>query len=681
MNLFSPVTEIKGVGDKTAVYLKKLNIETVRDLIFYIPRDFVLFESPVEPDQDMAGSVIAFKGYLKPGSFVSAKKGHFTYSHMAFSSGSNLIRAAVFNMPYLKKQLDPSKEYVIRGVLEVGSKGAMSMTQPRIYTLKQYSEIEGTLQPVYPLTKGISNNAISKAVRQSLEKVNVPDDGMDDLYDGSISFCDAVKSMHFPQNMDSFITARDRIVFHEFLSFVLQMKTDANLTKNIPFDRDMIETADTQRLIEKLPYRLTSAQLRCWNDIKNDMTGGICMNRLVQGDVGSGKTIIAFLALLMNAKNSHQGVLMAPTEVLARQHFEKLTDMSAEYGLDLNVKLLLGSMSANAKKKVYDQIESGSADIVIGTHAVFQSKVTYHDLTLVITDEQHRFGVNQRETLVNKGDKVHLLVMSATPIPRTLAFILYGDISISLIDELPGDRIPIKNCVVGRKFRNKSYEFISEQIRQGHQAYVICPQIEEGDDPNLENVTDYSVKLSSYLGDKVNVVSLHGKMKPEEKEKIMTEFKNKNIDVLVSTTVIEVGIDVPNATVMMIENSERFGLAQLHQLRGRVGRGSAQSYCIFISSKEDKDTMKRLSILNDTNDGFKIADEDLKLRGPGDLFGIRQSGEFGFIIADIYNDANILKKAGECAQRLINDKDTRKLKTIIESINSTMINSVVFRTI
>ncbi|MBO4846078.1 MAG: ATP-dependent DNA helicase RecG [Lachnospiraceae bacterium] len=681
MNLESPVTEIKGVGEKIALYLKKLNIETVRDLIFYIPRDFVLFESPVEPLEDMSGSVIAFRGYLKPGSFVSAKKGHFTYSHMAFTSGARLIRVAVFNMPYLKKQLDPSKEYVIRGVLEVGSKGAMSMTQPKIYTVKQYSEIEGTLQPVYPLTKGISNNAISKAVRQSLEKVDVPNDGMDDLYDGYMCFSDAVRNMHFPLNMDTFILARERIVFHEFLSFVLQMKTDANLTKNIPFDKDMIETADTQRLIERLPYRLTSAQLRCWDDIKNDMTSGICMNRLIQGDVGSGKTIIAFLALIMNSKNSHQGVLMAPTEVLARQHYDKLIEMSKKYYLDLNVKLLLGSMSASAKKAAYEEIENGSASIIIGTHAVFQKKVNYNDLTLVITDEQHRFGVNQRETLVNKGDKVHLLVMSATPIPRTLAFILYGDISISLIDELPGDRIPIKNCVVGKKFRKKSYEFISEQIKEGHQAYVICPQIEEGDDPNLENVTDYCAKLSSELGDKVNVVSLHGKMKPEEKDRIMTEFKNKNIDVLVSTTVIEVGIDVPNATVMMIENSERFGLAQLHQLRGRVGRGKAQSYCIFISSKEDKDTLKRLSILNETNDGFRIADEDLKLRGPGDLFGIRQSGEFGFIIGDIYNDANILKKASECAQRLINDKDSKKLDMIIESINRTMINSVDFRTI
>ena len=681
MNLNSPVTQIKGVGEKTAGYLKKLNIETVRDLIFYIPRDFVLFESPIIPSEEMSGRVIAFKGFLKAGSFNSTKKGRFTYSHMAFMCESRLIRVAVFNMPYLKKQLDPLKEYVLRGVLEVGSKGAMSMTQPRIYTLNQYSEIEGTLQPVYPLTKGISNNAISKAVRQSLETVCVPSDGMDDLYNGSISFSDAVKNMHFPQNMDTFILSRERIVFHEFLSFVLQMKTDANLTKNIPFDKVMIETADTSRLIERLPYRLTNAQLRCWDDIKNDMTSGICMNRLVQGDVGSGKTIIAFLALIMNAKNSHQGALMAPTEVLARQHYDKLVEMSKKYDLDLDIKLLLGSMSASAKKAVYEEIENGSASIVIGTHAVFQKKVIYKDLTLVITDEQHRFGVNQRETLVNKGDKVHLLVMSATPIPRTLAFILYGDISISLIDELPGERIPIKNCVVGRKFRKKSYEFIAEQIKEGRQAYVICPQIEEGDDPNLENVTDYSAKLSSVLGENVNVVSLHGKMKADEKDRIMTEFKNRNIDVLVSTTVIEVGIDVPNATVMMIENSERFGLAQLHQLRGRVGRGKYQSYCIFISSKEDKDTMKRLSILNDTNDGFKIADEDLKLRGPGDLFGIRQSGEFGFIIGDIYNDASILKKASECADRLIKSNDKDKLDKIVESINDTMINSVDFRTI
>ena len=405
------------------------------------------------------------------------------------------------------------------------------------------------------------------------------------------------------------------------------------------------------------------------------------MNRLIQGDVGSGKTIIAFLALIMNAANSHQGVLMAPTEVLATQHYEKLCRMVHDYGLNIRPVLLLGSMSAKIKKEVYAQIADKSVDIIIGTHAVFQEKAVYNDLTLVITDEQHRFGVNQREAIIEKGREVHLLVMSATPIPRTLAMILYGDISISVIDELPGNRIPIKNCVVGKQFRNKSYDFIAKEVKAGHQAYVICPQIDAGIDDSLENVIDYSEKLSSYLPSNVSIACLHGKMSAEKKSEIMQHFKDREIDVLVSTTVIEIGIDVPNATVMMIENAERFGLAQLHQLRGRVGRGRDQSYCIFLSTKDDKDTMKRLSVLNNTNDGFKIADEDLKMRGPGDLFGIRQSGDFGFCIGDIYNDSEILKKASSSAEMLMKTENSKRLEDIMDKIQSTMIYSVDFRTI
>ncbi len=681
MNLTSSITQIKGVGDKSAALFKKLNIETVKDLIFNIPRDFTLYDNPVELSADMDSRVVSLQGFFKAGSYSSVKKGHLTFSHVAFISDSKTIRLTIFNMPYLKKQIDPDKEYVIRGMIEISKQGSFSMSQPKIFTKEQYEKLIGTLQPLYPLTKGLSNNTISKAVRQALDNVEVPNDGLDEIDDLNIPFEEAVRSMHFPLNMDIFIKARQRIVFHEFFSFILQMKTDVNLTKNIPFKEGMIETADTSRLIEQLPYRLTNAQLKTWNDIIRDMTSGICMNRLVQGDVGSGKTIIAFLALIMNAANSHQGVLMAPTEVLATQHFDKLNALIKKYNLSIHPVLLMGSMSAKDKKAIYEGIESSQANIIIGTHAVFQQKVIYKDLTLVVTDEQHRFGVNQRESLVNKGDAVHLLVMSATPIPRTLAMILYGDISISVIDELPGNRIPIKNALVGKRFRKKSYEFIEKEVRAGHQAYVICPQIEEGADESLENVVDYSALLASELSNDINIAYLHGKMPQSQKDDIMTRFKDKQIDVLVSTTVIEVGIDVPNATVMLIENSERFGLAQLHQLRGRVGRGKDQSYCIFISSKDDEKTMKRLEILNKTNDGFVIADEDLKMRGPGDLFGIRQSGDFGFIIGDIYNDSEILKKASACADKLLRENDPQHLNMVMNGLNDTIINSVDFRTI
>ena len=681
MNLTSNITQIKGVGDKSAALFKKLNIETVKDLIFNIPRDFTLYDSPVILSADLDGKVVSCQGFFRSGSYSSVKKGHLTFSHVSFISDNKTIRLTIFNMPYLKKQIDSDKEYVIRGMIEVSKQGSFSMTQPKIFTKEQYEDLIGTLQPLYPLTKGLSNNAISKAVRQALDNVTVPNDGLNEIDDSGISFEDAVKSMHFPFNMDEFIKARQRIVFHEFFSFILQMKTDVNLTKNIPFKKDMIETADTSRLIEQLPYRLTNAQIRTWNDIRCDMTSGICMNRLVQGDVGSGKTIIAFLALIMNAANSHQGVLMAPTEVLAIQHFDKLINFLKKYHLSIHPVLLTGSMSAKDKKEIYSKIESGEANVIIGTHAVFQQKAIYKDLTLVVTDEQHRFGVNQRESIVNKGDEVHLLVMSATPIPRTLAMILYGDISISVIDELPGNRIPIKNALVGKRFRKKSYEFIEKEVRAGHQAYVICPQIEEGANESLENVIDYSALLTSELSDDINIAYLHGKMPQQQKNEIMTRFKDKQIDVLVSTTVIEVGIDVPNATVMLIENSERFGLAQLHQLRGRVGRGKDQSYCIFISTKDDEKTMKRLEILNKTNDGFVIADEDLKMRGPGDLFGIRQSGEFGFMIGDIYNDSEILKKASVCADELLRGNTPQRLNMVMNGLNDTVINSVDFRTI
>lgn len=681
MDLNSNITEIKGVGDKTATYFKKLNIETVRDLIFYIPRDFTLFESPIVPTSEHSGNIIAINAFAKAGSFNTVKKGHLDYSHVTFVCNGKNIYVTIFNMPYLKKQLDYSQEYIIRGVLEVGKNGAFSMTQPKIYTLKQYSEIEGKLQPLYPLTKGLSNNAIGKAVKQVIDKVRDLDDGMNNLDDEYMSFDKALSSIHFPHDFNDFINARKRIVFHEFLSFILQMKTEANETRNIPFDVPLIETADTNRLLEQLPYELTNAQLKVWEDIKADLSSGICMNRMIQGDVGSGKTIIAFLALIMNAANNHQGVLMAPTEVLAKQHYEKLLEIKREYNINISPVLLLGSMSAKDKKATYEKINSKEADIIIGTHAVFQKKVDYNDLTLVVTDEQHRFGVKQREAIVEKGDRVHLLVMSATPIPRSLAMIMYGDISLSVIDELPGNRLPIKNCVVGKDFRKKSYEFIKNEVEKGHQAYVICPQVEEGLDDNLENVVDYSKKLLSELPSNVNVSYLHGKMSLAQKDEIMQNFKDKKIDVLVSTTVIEVGIDVPNATVIMIENSERFGLAQLHQLRGRVGRGSYQSYCIFITTKTDKTTMERLNVLNNTNDGFRIADEDLKLRGPGDLFGIRQSGEFGFAVGDIYNDADILRQAAQIVDNLLKEENEKKLNGILGCIKETQINSVDFRTI
>ena len=415
-------------------------------------------------------------------------------------------------------------------------------------------------------------------------------------------------------------------------------------------DFDIMPRKETDRLLRSLPYELTGAQMRVWKEIMQDMQGEYVMSRLVQGDVGSGKTIVAALALLTVVMNGYQGAMMAPTEVLAKQHFESLTELFDTCHISIKTELLTGSMKAKEKREAYARIASGESQIILGTHALIQDKVDYHNLALVVTDEQHRFGVRQREIFAEKGTNPHILVMSATPIPRTLAIILYGDLDISIIDELPSNRLPIKNCVVDTGYRDTAYRFIKNQIIEGRQCYIVCPMVEESEHLEVENVTDYAVMLQHELGNTIKVDYLHGKMKQSEKDEIMNRFAANEIQVLVSTTVIEVGINVPNATVMMVENAERFGLAQLHQLRGRVGRGKYQSYCIFMSGSKSKDTKKRLEILNNTNDGFKIASEDLKLRGPGDLFGIRQSGLMDFKLGDIYQDAKLLQYASEAAE-------------------------------
>ena len=430
-------------------------------------------------------------------------------------------------------------------------------------------------------------------------------------------------------------------------------KSDLQLT-----DYPMEERLECEELIKTLPYRLTKAQLSAWDEIKKDMTSNFAMNRLIQGDVGSGKTILAVLALLMAVKNGYQACIMVPTEVLAKQHYKSIYDLLSNFGV--SVGLLTGSMTAKEKREAYELIKEHKLDIIVGTHALIQEKVVYDKLGLVITDEQHRFGVKQREELMTKGKKPHVLVMSATPIPRTLAIILYGDLDISIIDQLPARRLPIKNCVVNTSYRPNAYRFIEKQVASGRQAYVICPMVEENEQIEAENVIDYTQQLKEALSPDICVEYLHGKMKPKEKNDIMERFAEGEIQVLVSTTVVEVGVNVPNATVMMVENPERFGLAQLHQLRGRVGRGEHQSYCIFVCGSESKVAKERLEILNKSNDGFYIAEEDLKLRGPGDLFGVRQSGDLDFKIGNIYTDAAILKLAAEAAKSL-SDEEVDKI--------------------
>ena len=566
------------------------------------------------------------------------------------------------------------------------------MEQPKIFSWEDYRKLADRLLPRYSLTKGLTNQAIQKQVRQALSVYEFPPEYYSDDFlaeNGLMPWREAVETIHFPEDYDSLIQARKRLVFDEFFAFLFLMRQNKDQNSRLESGFRMLETADTARFLEQLPFPLTHAQHKVWLEIMADLEGPYCMNRLVQGDVGSGKTIVALLALLMTAANGYQGALMAPTEVLAMQHFETVKGYVEKYGLVFRPVLLVGSMGAKEKREVYGKIASGEANLIIGTHALIQEKVQYRSLALVVTDEQHRFGVRQRERLAEKGGQPHILVMSATPIPRTLAIILYGDLHISVINELPANRLPIKNCVVNTSYRPKAYRFIAGQVEQGRQAYVICPQV-EGDSEDaeggqsMENVVDYAEKLRNVLPESIRVAYLHGKMRPGDKNRIMEEFADHSIDVLVSTTVIEVGINVPNATVMMVENAERFGLAQLHQLRGRVGRGKHQSYCIFISTNEKEETMERLEILNRSNDGFFIASEDLKLRGPGELFGIRQSGDFSFRLGDIYSDASVLKQASEAVDRLLaadpslERSENAKLKAHLAEAS---LNSVDFRTI
>ena len=530
------------------------------------------------------------------------------------------------------------------------------MEQPEVFTPQAYEAVAHSMQPVYGQTRGLSNKTIVKAQQQALEVRRLEREympaGLRRKYElAEINY--AMEHIHFPADRTELLFARKRLVFDEFFMFLVGVRRmkEHREDKHSPYVIKRVQEAST--LKSSLPYALTGAQERALEEVYRDMEGGRVMNRLIQGDVGSGKTIIAILALVQAAYNGYQGALMVPTEVLARQHYESMTSLFQAHGITKVPILVTGSMTAREKRLAYGKIAGHEADIIIGTHALIQEKVVYDNLALVITDEQHRFGVGQRELLSTKGQEPHVLVMSATPIPRTLAIILYGDLDISVIDELPQGRQAIKNCVVDPGYRPKAYSFIQKQVEMGHQAYIICPMVEASEMIEAENVLDYTKSLQKELSSGITVEYLHGKMKAKEKNAIMERFAAGEIQVLVSTTVIEVGVNVPNATVMMIENAERFGLAQLHQLRGRVGRGDAQSFCIMVNCSHDENTGERLDILNRSNDGFYIASEDLKLRGPGDIFGLRQSGDMEFKLADIFTDANILKRVSEEVDRLL----------------------------
>ncbi len=647
------VTNIKGIGDKTAKCLKKLQVESVSDLLWYVPRSYIRYPEITPVSEVRDGMTVAVCGTVNS-DFSERQTSKMLVTTFSIKDANSRISSihlemVFFRQTYLKNIFRAGRTFVFYGTVK--NKGfGYTMEMPEYFTCEDYERKKSSLQGVYPLTKGISSKTIGKHIQSCINEFFPVTDEFDAEFikkNSLLSLSDAFRHIHFPNDMREALEARNTLVFHEFYNFLKQIEESKSKNTQCPSDYSIHDFSLSKRYEESIPFTLTNAQKNTLSEIREDLSSGFCMRRLIQGDVGSGKTMVAFLAMADLANAGFQCAMMAPTEVLATQHFEKLCKDNEKYELHLKPVLLTGSFTAAKKRAIYKGIETGEYNIIIGTHAIFQEKVSFRNLSLVITDEQHRFGVKQREMLSEKGNMPHTLVMSATPIPRTLTLTLYADLKISVMKDMPAKRLPIKSCVITPELRKNAFALIREQIAAGHQAYIICPMVEENEDIALENVTSYHEKMDAFFKGSVRYGILHGRMKPKEKNDVMEAFAKKDLDVLISTTVVEVGIDVPNATVIMIENAERFGLAGLHQLRGRVGRGDAQSYCIFINGSGKNSENERLEVLHKSNDGFFIAEEDLRLRGPGDINGIRQSGDMQFILADIIQDYDILMKVKE----------------------------------
>lgn len=690
MPVYEDIKSIKGIGEKTARLFNKLGVFTVDDLLRYYPRTYVQYPEITKlKDNCTDGAVIAVRLFVTE-DFKFKQLKNINIGSGRASDGEDIAYITFFNTPYHRAKLVYGASYIFYGHLKIEN-GRYKLEQPFFYTEAEYQGLKTSLQPVYSLTKGLSNKTVLKSVKSCIENecyTELYDEYLPDVIKEDFELKDrkkAIEGMHFPESTDDYMLSRKRLVFDELFSFLYMLKSIKGDEKRPRTEFKMIESAGPKMLGEKLPYKLTGAQLKAFSDITEDMTSGYAMNRLIQGDVGSGKTIVAFLALLMCVENGYQGAMMAPTEILAQQHYENICALTEKYDLPFKSALLTGHTTVKNKRLIYERLLSGEINVVIGTHAIIQDKVAFRQLALVITDEQHRFGVKQRENLSGKGSMPHILVMSATPIPRTLAIVIYGDLDISVMDEKPSSRVPIKNCVVGTSYRNTAYKFMADEIKKGHQVYIICPMVEASEElSEVCDVTGYTKRLREIFPESIRIEALHGQMKADSKRNIMEGFVKHDIDILVSTTVVEVGVDVPNATVMMIENAERFGLSALHQLRGRIGRGKAQSYCIFINGNDSNEHNKRLDVLNRSNDGFYIAKEDLKLRGAGDIFGIRQSGELEFELADIYEDSELILKINETIEKtenkeiVLSKEEDRTLKNYLAENTHKFID---FRTI
>ena len=688
MKTYENIKTIKGIGDKTASLLNKLNIETVDELMRYYPRTYIQYEEPIklkEFTENISSSVRLFI----PEDFKWRKVKNMTIGTGFATDGELRVNITFFNTVYYKAKLIAGSAYIFHGKIE-NENGRLKMVHPEFYTEYEYATLKKSFQPVYSLVKGLSNKTILKAIRQCTEDNEypyiygeyLPCDILKEF--DLISEKEALKGIHFPDSKETLLNAKKRLSFDELMSFLLMIRSFKGDGNPIRAGFELMDNALPLRLIERLPYKLTNAQIKAFSDIRADLTGGFLMNRLIQGDVGSGKTVVAFLSMLLVAGNGYQSALMAPTEILALQHYENLISLKEKYDLPINPVLLTGSTTAKNKRIAYEGLKSGEFNIAIGTHALIQEKTEFKNLALVITDEQHRFGVRQRQSLSDKGIEPHVLIMSATPIPRTLSIVLYGDMHLTVIDEKPANRLPVKNALVDTSYRQKAYEFMVKEIRNHHQIYIICPMVEPNEGlENVENVIEYSERLQNILPNDINIKYLHGKMNAKDKNNIMENFAAGNIDILVSTTVVEVGVDVPNATVMLIENAERFGLSALHQLRGRIGRSDLQSYCIFVNGNPKNKDNEKLKVISTSNDGFHIANEDLKLRGAGDMFGIRQSGDTGFKIADIIEDAPMILKMNEYLDRVYNSpsENLEIIKSLDDYLAETQNKFIDFKTI
>lgn len=671
------LTDIKGIGPKIEKYFANLGINTIKDLLYFFPRDYEEYEEPIDIIKLETGKVSTVSALVvtKPSAF---RKGRTTITSTWLDDGTGRIRAFWFNIPFINKSLSIGTSRIFRG--RVGRlKNGIGLSQCKIFKKEVYDEFKGNLSPVYSLTKGLNNNTVKKTIKNLLDDGSLSGDLFKEYLPKNIvderELCDlsfAFNHIHFPKKFEDMQVARKRLVYDEFFLFSLAMLTNKDQkVKDGRMELKGIEQTVLDSMVKKLPFKLTKGQKDALDDIINDMESGKRMNRLIEGDVGSGKTIVALLTALLVANKGIQTAFMAPTEVLAEQHYKTAVDL---LGAEANVALLTGSTKVKDRKLILEKLKSGEIDILIGTHALFSKDVEYKDLGLCVIDEQHRFGVSQRKELEEKSNNANVLIMSATPIPRTLAMLIYADMDISRITDKPQNRIPIKNYVANINEREKAYRSMKKQIDLGHQAYVICPAIEKNEDgdigsfANYQNVVEYAERLKSFYGRGIRIGVLHGKMKTSEKNEIMKKFKDGEIDILVSTTVVEVGVDVPNATFMMVEDASAFGLAQLHQLRGRVGRSDNQSYALFVDTNPSEKSEKRLKILANSNDGFYIAEEDLKLRGPGDIFGVKQSGDMDFKLADMYTDIQLFRYASVDAKEFL-DKKIKLSEELKEKLN------------